>query len=418
MIKRTLFTDVMEWLDRDKVILIKGARQVGKTTLLLDIKNHLQSQQKMVVYVAADEFSNADIFSDARLFLKFLNFEYGIERNAYVLIDEFQYIKNSGLFIKVLIDMIKRESLGIQLIISGSSSLEISKSTEYLTGRKIEFLLFPFSFQEYLSTENKFALSFNLDDDFNSLTDFYRIYQKELEHRFSAYILWGGYPEVSLQPSNASRRMLLKEIISTYIEKDVAGYLNVENVSAFNKLVQLLSYQVSALVNRNELTSTLGIHYKTLSKYLDILIGTFIYALVNPFYTNIRKELSKMPKIFLNDTGIYYYYHPQNTLTFDAIPGNLVENFVYTSLKRQKSINNIYFYRTIARSEIDFVVRKWEKMIPLEVKFRKLVKMPAILNQFRQKYDTEKPIVVTRDTLQNTKEAFFVPVVLLDLIEF
>ncbi|MGP8321837.1 MAG: ATP-binding protein [Methanosarcinaceae archaeon] len=191
----------------------------------------------------------------------------------------------------------------------------------------------------------------------------------------------------------------------------------IENVSAFNKLVQLLSYQIGSLVNRNELTSTLGIHYRTLSKYLDVLIGTFIYAFVNPFYTNVRKELSKMPKVFLNDTGIYYYYNPQKSLTFDSIPGNIVENYVYTTLTRRKAINSINFYRTIAKSEIDFIIKKWEKIIPIEVKFRKAVKAPAVLNRFQKRFNTEKPIVITKDLLLDSNEAYFIPVTLLDLIE-
>lgn len=178
-----------------------------------------------------------------------------------------------------------------------------------------------------------------------------------------------------------------------------------------------MSYQIGSLVNRNELTSTLGIHYRTLSKYLDVLIGTFIYAFVNPFYTNVRKELSKMPKVFLNDTGIYYYYNPQKSLTFDSIPGNIVENYVYTTLTRRKAINSINFYRTIAKSEIDFIIKKWEKIIPIEVKFRKAVKAPAVLNRFQKRFNTEKPIVITKDLLLDSNEAYFIPVTLLDLIE-
>ncbi len=417
MLKRNIFQDVIEWLDRDKVILIKGARQVGKTTLLFEIRNYLQSQQKQVIYLAADEYFDSDFFTDARLFLKYLNFEYAVTKNAYVLIDEFQYLKNAGLFVKVLQDIIKREEKKIQLIISGSSSLEISKTTEFLTGRKIEFLLFPFSFQEYLTTNNKFEVSFNLNDDFSNLNDFYRIYKNELEFHFSSYILWGGYPEVALEKSIDSRRVILKEIISTYIEKDVAGFLKIENISAFNKLVQLLSSQIGSLVNRNELTNTLGMHYRTLSKYLDVLSGTFIYSFINPFYTNVRKELTKMPKIFLNDTGIFYYYHPQQSLTFNSIPGNIAENFVYTTLKRRKSINSIQFYRTVSKSEIDFIIKKWEKVIPIEVKFRKVAKVPAALSQFQNRFDTKKPIIITKNLLQDSNAAYFIPITLLDLIE-
>ena len=416
MVERVLFKDVMRWLDRDKVIVIKGARQVGKTTLLLWLKGFLESKQRKVVYIAADEYRDRDFFENANLFLRFLEYEYGLRKNMDILIDEFQYIKQAGLFIKTLRDIIKRERLKINIVVTGSSSLEISRNTEFLTGRKVEFLLSPFSFYEYLSLDRRFSVKFNLYDELKDIVDFYRIYKNELNHRFISYIRWGGYPEVTLEKEKERRKILLKEIISTYIEKDVSSFLRVENISGFNKLVRLLSAQIGSLVNKNELSNTLNLHHKTLTKYLNILEGTFVFSFVAPFYTNIRKELSKMPKVYINDTGIYYYFHPQDLLSLDSIPGNVVENYVYNTLKEMKGVDNINFYRTIAKSEVDFILRKGKIIIPLEVKFRSKVKIPVSMNHFREKYQMERSIIITKDEIKKERDVYFIPASIFGLI--
>ena len=416
MVKRALFEDIIKWLDRDRVIVIKGARQVGKTTLLLWLKEFLEKRGKKVVYIAADEYRDRELFENATLFLKFLEYEYGLKRNMNILIDEFQYIKQAGIFIKTLRDIIKRKKMKINIVVSGSSSLEISRNTEFLTGRKIEFLLSPLSFYEYLSSDRHFSIKFNLHNKFKDAVDFYRIYKDELNQRFTSYIRWGGYPEVALEKENKRRKTLLKEIISTYIEKDIAGFLRVENISAFNKLVRLLSAQIGSLVNKNELSNTLNLHHKTLIKYLNILEGTFVFSFLTPFYRNIRKELSKMPKVYINDTGIYYYFYPQDLLLFDSIAGNVVENYVYNTLKEMKGIDIINFYRTIAKSEVDFVLRKGEVTIPVEVKFRSKVKVPVSVKHFQERYKTDSSIIITKDEIKKEKNTYFIPAPILGLI--
>ena len=417
MVKRELLKDIMKWLNRDKVIVIKGARQVGKTTLLLSLKEILESQQRKVIYIAADEYKESEIFKNANLFLKFIEYEYGVRKNMVLLIDEFQYIIDAGLFMKTLHDIVKRESLKINIVASGSSSLEISRNSEFLTGRKIEFLLLPFSFYEYLSSDRRFTHKFHLYNEFKEIADFYRIYRDELNFRFVSYIRWGGYPEVALENEKERRRVLLKEIISTYIEKDISGFLHVENVSAFNNLVKLLCAQIGSLVNKSELSNTLNLHQKTLTKYLNILEGTFVFSFVTPFYTNIRKELSKMPKVYVNDTGIYYHFYPQDSISFESIAGNVVENFVYNTLKTMKGIDSILFYRTIAKSEVDFILKKGEVVIPVEVKFRSRVKKPVTMKHFQEKYKTKKGIIVTKNEIKKEGDTYFIPAPMLGLIQ-
>ncbi len=417
MIKREVLDDVISWLDRDKVIVIKGARQVGKTTLLLGLKQLLESENKRVVYIAADEYRDSESFRNPQLFLKFIEFEYGFTNNMYVFIDEFQYIKEAGVFVKTLRDIIKRQKSNINIIVSGSSSLEITKNTEFLTGRKVEFLLSPFSFYEYLSPRKQFSHKFQLSDGFNDMVDFYNIYKKELNQEFASYIRWGGYPEVALEKEKSRKKIILKEIIRTYIERDISGFLNVENISGFNKLVKLLTMQTGSLVNKNELSNTLNLHHKTLSKYLDMLEGTFVFSFVSPFYTNVRKEISKMPKVYVNDTGIYYYFNPIEPLLFDSIAGQIAENYIYNTLKSLRGIDSINFYRTISKSEVDFVIKKESKIIPMEVKFRSKVTIPVPLKHFRKLYEAKESIIITKDEIKREAETYFIPISMFGLIE-
>ena len=123
-----------------------------------------------------------------------------------------------------------------------------------------------------------------------------------------------------------------------------------------------------------------------------------------------------MPKVYINDTGIYYYFHPQDLLSFDSISGNVVENYVYNTLKRMKEIDSVNFYRTIAKSEVDFVLRKGGITIPVEVKFRSRVKMPVSMKHFQEKYRTEKSIIITKDEIKKEENTYFIPAPILEMI--
>lgn len=174
MIERDLFHNIIPWLDEEKIIIINGARQVGKTTLLHALKQHLEERGEKTVYFAADQELGNPIFQDAKLFLRFAEEQYlaSGEKRVYIFLDEFQYITEAGLFLKQICD---RERRRIHLIVSGSSSLEIAKNSEFLTGRKISFHLSSFSFREYLRARSKMRYDFawKQDSDIATLEEFY-----------------------------------------------------------------------------------------------------------------------------------------------------------------------------------------------------------------------------------------------------
>lgn len=421
MVKRILFNEIKEWLSEDKIIIIKGARRTGKTTLLSQIKDYLTHSGEKIIYISVDQELGNPIFSNPKYFIRYLKEQYGVDeqKRTYILLDEFQYIKKAGLFLKVVYDMAHKY---LTIIVTGSSSLEISKNREFLTGRKVEFILNRFSFVESLwgTSEYKYNYFWKLSRDMENLREFYALYKDDLERHFLNYVNWGGYPEVCLQRNLKKKEVLLKEIIRTYVQKDIVDFLHVENISAFNNLISLLSHQVGNLLNKVEVCNTIGIHFKTLGSYLDILKGTFIFSFLKPFYTNIRKELSKMPKIYAEDMGVIRYSTGRSFTDFKIIEGSVVENFVYNHLSLTFSEDSIYFYRTISKSEIDFMVKDKDRLIPIEVKFQKKANIPISIRNFNKNYADRINcnIVITLNKLGLQNNTYFIPVVLLPFLRF
>lgn len=424
MIYRNIFDKIKPWLSEEKIIIIKGARQTGKTTLLRFIKDYLEKNNKTAIYFSVDQDLSNPIFSDAKLFLKYIQDQYGpISNKIYILLDEFQYINNAGLFLKNIFDKGKNK---IQLIVSGSSSLEITKNSEFLTGRKIDFHLQTLFFKEFLSykSANKYNYSWHPKADLKEIAEFYKIYKSDLEINFLEYINWGAYPEVTTITNNKKREIVLNEIVKTYIKKDVANFLKVENITGFNNLISVLSGQVSNLINKNELSNTLKINSKTLERYLEILEGTFVFSRLRPFFSNIRKVVSKTPKIYCTDFGIIKsVLKTADILHYDLIGGELVENFVFNELSGIAQNEEIFFYRTASGAEIDFIIKIGNLIHPIEVKFTKnIAKMPVAMKNFYDDYrkDIKKNIVITKDYLGFAKktDCLFVPVVLMPFIDF
>lgn len=422
MIQRTLEKNIKKWLFKEKILIIKGARQVGKTTLMKKIQNDLEKEGHKTLFFSIDQELTNPLFQDVQLLSKFLadQFQTGM---GFLFLDEFQYIKEAGLFLKGLFDNLKGK---VQIICSGSSSLEISKNSEFLTGRKLDFYLPTLTFLEVLSSDPLFPpiqQKFQIDDNKN-IADFMKMYGKNLKKKLVDYIHFGGYPEIFLTSQLEDKETLLKSLISTYIQKDVSAFLKVENITAFNNLIRILSTQIGNLVNKSELGNTLNVTNATVDKYLNILQGTYVFDFVSPFFRNIRKELSKMPKVYVNDFGIYHCTAQNRMIAdFDLLSGSLVENFVYLHLVQQFGSENVFFYRTIAKSEVDFILDLQGKHIPLEVKFRNTVKTNVALNMkhFFQNYPaTPFAIVITKDLYYSDQKnnIYFIPVYMLDFIDF
>ena len=390
LVQRTILPEITKHLEKPEITIITGSRQVGKSTLLFQLKDLLIKKgisENNILIFNLDILSDLELFSSQQDFIKFLKQRIG-EEKLFVFIDEAQRIKNAGIFFKGIYDL----NLPMKLVLTGSSSLEIrSKIHESLTGRKRVFRLYPFSFQEYLSFWDKTLAKLICRKDISSY-DRKRI----MEHLFN-FINWGGYPRVALEANIDEKQQILKEIHSSYLDKDIIGFLKIKEPLTFTKLFNLLAGQIGQLVNLHELSNTVNITYRTLEKYLNILENTFIIKWLPPFFRNPRKELTKMPKIYFLDTGLRNFalrFFQEFEIRSDK--GVLLENFIFSEIFKQAEVP-FHFWRTKEKAEVDFVLTNYAGIIlPIEVKATAL-KSPEIsrgLRSFIGRYLPKRAVVV------------------------
>lgn len=415
MIKREIIEKIKPWLGKEKILILKGARQVGKTHLLHELKNHLELKGRKVVYLLADNIDNQPVLQSLASLELYLEQRHKFPRDyLYLMIDELQVLNEAGILLKNIFDKHKSR---LQIIVSGSSTLEINKNSEYLTGRAIHFNVARVNFREYYNFSEGLEMKGYDLPEWDKLNIFWQTFRPILERRLEEFLSFGSYPEVLVTKDRRDKEIVLHSIIKTYIDKDIISQLKVGNVTGFNKLIKILASQIDQLVNVNELANTTNISINTLKKYLDILVGTHIIDLVSPYFKNIRTEISKMPKVYLLDNGIRNYLLRSFDVNLEG-QGSVLENFVYNYFLTQYEKEYVHFYRTNTGSEIDFVIEDINNTLTLcEVKYRNRVTVPVIMKNFGKKYSNiDKKIIITKDILKKDGDIYFVPVALLPFI--
>lgn len=413
-IPRDIVSKVFDWMDEPDILVILGPRQSGKTTALKKIILNLSASTppENIFYFNLDSGPIRELFSEAASFVRFIKDYQKEEGRVFVIADEVQRIENAGLFLKNLYDA----QLDFKMIVSGSSSLEIkARIKEHLTGRKKLFHLLPLSFAEFIRRESLPSSLFD-SDKLGEEQD--RLYGQHLKSCLEEFAIFGGYPKVVLQKNPDKKIEELKEIYSSYIQKDVVDFLKVERSDVFNKLVALLAYQTGNLVKKEELSTSLASSWTTVGKYLQILTDTFVVNLLLPYFTNRRKEITQMPKVYFTDTGLRNYVCSSfSNLEMRPDKGAIIETVVLSELaKRLKEPQEIRFWRTQTKAEVDFVILKNRMPIPVEVKFSRL-KKPAVTRSFRSFIDSYQPkqaIVLNSNLLAKARikdtEVLFLPV--------
>lgn len=374
-IEREILPPVIRDLEKREITVITGSRQVGKTTLLMDIISHLLKQDvpaDAIFYFNLDDFNLLPYFDPYTDFLQFIASEY--TGFTYIFIDEIQRLQNPGLFLKILHDL----KLNMKIVVSGSSSLELrAKISEHLTGRKHTFAMYPFTFEEFLSARN---ISFYHKKDIKELVKFHG---SDMTVLLNEFVTYGGYPKAILAEGVGEKTVELKEIYDSYVKKDVKDFLKIENIAGYNNLVKALALQSGALINYNELSLLTGLNVQTIKKYIDYLEGTYIFKKLPPYFTNARKEISKSPKIYAYDMGLMNYITGRlNGSPHDI--GSLMENFVLSELV--KAGLEVKFWRTGSGAEVDFIYNG----IPIEVK-ASLMKEPTLSKSFHSYLKAYEP---------------------------
>lgn len=328
MISRIIQQEIEKNLFKNKVLLLIGARQIGKTTLL---KQVLLNCKEKSLWLNADESDIKRKLENATTSTQLLQ----LFGNAkLIVIDEAQQVEDIGLKLKLVIDT----NPELQIIATGSSAFELlQKSNEPLTGRKKEYHLYPISFSEMV---NHTSL----------LTE-----QRLLENR----LIYGSYPEVINNPGN--EKEVLKEITNSYLYKDVLRYDGIKKASVIDKLLVALALQVGSEVSYNELAKTIGnINSATVEKYIDLLEKAFVVYKLPALSRNLRNEIKKGKKIYFYDNGIRNaIINNFNPLALRNDKGALWENFLMSERMKKNSYAkhycNTYFWRTFDQAEVDYI---------------------------------------------------------------
>lgn len=331
-------------INSNKIIVVYGPRQVGKTTLVNNIISKLGLK---TLKINADEMKYSSILSSKDLDkMKSL-----FEGYSLVFIDEAQKVPDIGVNLKI----IKDGKPDLKVIVTGSSSFELAnKIKEPLTGRVWTYTLYPLSLKE-------------LKAEFNSF---------ELEQKLNNLLVFGSYPEVFTTVNMADKQKLLLELAESYIYKDILTLEVLRHSNKLHDLLKLLSYQVGSEVSLNELSNNLGINRETVERYLYLLEKAFVIFRMSGFSRNLRKEVSKMDKIYFYDLGIRNAVIDNLKDIADRNDaGQLWENFLMIERKKKLDYEEVpyssYFWRLYTGAELDYIEERNGDLHGYEFKYNR-----------------------------------------------
>ncbi len=374
--KRDIIDQIDKYLETDDVVVLHGARQVGKTSILLYLQDRLKVAGRPVYYLDLEDGRYKSLLDlGPGEFIKHLREKgFDAESRVFALVDEIQYLENPSSFLKLMADHHKN----IKLIVSGSSSFAIkSKFKDSLVGRTVDFEVFNLSFREFLSFKK-------IPPPPESAGEMTAPGLEELISLYKEYALYGGYPKIILTDSIEAKEKYLQQIIDTYVRKDIGDLAGVRDIGKFNKLLEVLASQSGQLLNVREISSTCAIAKQTVEKYLFILENTYILKLVKPYSRNIRSELFKAPKIYFYDSGIMQMLWLKSLQS--ELMGNVLETSVFSDLAKKYSVRDVYYWRTQDKKEIDFILRRKASVLPIEVKMNFGQFNPHPVNYFLRRY--------------------------------
>ena len=352
----------------EKVVVIYGARRTGKTTLL----NQFLKEERDPYLLVSGEDITVQAYLASQSVEKLTAF---VGASRLLVVDEAQKSPNIGINLKLIVDHIP----GIRVVATGSSSFDLARSIgEPLAGRKYTLKLYPLAQIEIGQIENRHQTDANLE----------------------SRLVYGSYPEIVLMNDNRWREQYLKEIVSSYLCKDILELDGIRNSAKINRLLQLIAFQIGKEVSYTELGSGLGMSKNTVDHYLDLLEKAFVVHKLTGFSRNLRTEVVKNCRFYFLDNGV------RNALINNFNPleqrndaGQLWENYlVMERLKRQEYLQqtaNNYFWRTYRKNEIDFVEENGGRLFGYELKWGKARATPP--KEWINAYPEAEFQIVNRD---------------------
>lgn len=371
MIERLLKNLIEKRLYRNKAIIVIGPRQVGKTTLLKMIVS--DTKNKVLEWNCDEPDVRRRLTEPTSTELKA-----EIGDADLILIDEAQRIKNIGITLKLLIDNYPEK----QVIATGSSAIEMSNSiNEPLTGRKYEYVMYPFSCEELF---NEFG-------------------EQEERRMLERRLIYGSYPEVV--NNSGEERETLTELVGSYLYKDIFSFQDVRKPEIIEQLLQALALQIGSEVSYNELGRLLGLNTATVQRYIDLLEKSYVVFHLRSFSRNVRSELKKSRKIYFYDNGV------RNALIGDYKPlalrndtGALWENYIIAERLKHNAYNTFYgknyFWRTQQQQEIDYIEDIDGMLHTYEFKWNE-GKHPRLTDTFAKAYPDHTFTVVSPENYQS-----------------
>ncbi len=367
LFRRIVMDEIERYLPTDDIIVLHGARQVGKTSIMMVLQRDLTAKGESVIYLDLEDSRLVAILDrGVDEFLRYLQEEGGLPispdqqqagKRLFVLIDEIQYLENPSSFMKLIVD----HHPYLKLIVSGSSSFEMkSKFRNSLVGRTVGFEISPLSFREMLTFR---GVPFSPAQTYTDKKIL------ELQALFVEYALYGGYPKIVLTPQVDMKERYLQQIIDTYVRKDIRDLAEIRDITKFNRLLEVLASQSGGLLNIGELSNTCDLARQTVERYLFLLEQTYIIRLVRPFSRNLRAEITKLPKVFFCDTGL------MQVLWLKRLPrevvGAVFETSIYAELLKLFGASVVGYWRTADKREVDFVVRlpEWTLLVEAKLSF-------------------------------------------------
>jgi len=325
-----------------KVVVVHGPRRVGKTTL---IKRYIQERDRDALLVTGEDIVVRE-YLESQSLVKLKSF---VGRRRTLIVDEAQHVRQIGLNLKLLAD----HAEGLRIIATGSSSFDLARQTsEPLTGRRYTLLLLPLAQLELQERETA----------------------HETRAMLELRLIYGSYPEVVLMESNEDRQFYLKELIDSYLFKDILQLEGIRRADKLLRLLQLLAFQIGQVISTTELGTQLGLSKNTVNRYLDLLEKAYILYSRSGFSRNLRKEITKSRRYYFYDNGIRNgLINNFNVLSMRDDAGILWENYVLSErLKFNQYTGHLadsYFWRTYDHQEIDLIEEWGGQLLATEMKW-------------------------------------------------
>lgn len=374
MIERHMSSDIIDSLQNFPVVLLTGARQVGKSTLA----TMLSKTKWKATYHTLDTRVVLDAaLEDPDGFIS------GIPGPA--VIDEVQKAPDLMRAIKAVVDKDRRP--GRYLLTGSANLMTLQKVSETLAGRVALHELQPFMWSEVAKRKPPGILReiFAAEDAPALLRKWKKRTFPDRSNEIKECMIAGGYPTPSLMKSAKARRRWFDSYRQTYIERDIRDIAAIQHLPDFNRLLSLLSFRTGQVINFSEVSRELGIPFSTLRRYMDLLEVTYQIYFLRPYFVNIGKRLIKMPKLYFGDTGMASHLSAVDdwrTLERQGRVGSMVETWVASELRKLVSLGEmryqLYYWRTYAGREVDFIIEHGENVVAVEVKWSHKLEAPDL----------------------------------------